>query len=310
MAKLSLKVFSDNPPDDRSTALGGALFAVIGFVMLLRAVVHLGAQPWDLSEANTKITWAVAAGERDPFAGPWRTPDSWHAKVVDARTGETYHPIPGCEDDTELARWPDPPRVLAVCTAAGGRTTFGLWTPERTWTFASPVVFEQGVHKGIVDHPVVGLEGFSGFGVRVGNFLDLVTERWVAAPPTRPLLYADSFAMHRKVVVQREDRPDQELWVLDTAAAILERIDADIGCPHVLMQTGQVGDRVAIACNKSATSSGGRRLRGYQWTEVIDLESRRRWRTKGAFEVRFTAGGVAVGVTRKRPAQLVRIDTE
>ena len=267
-----------------------------------------GRAPECVGQPNQMVTIAHAL---DPvLAGPWRTPDSWRATIVDARTGDTYHPIPDCEDDTELARWPDPPRVLAVCTPDGGRTTLGLWTPERTWTLESPAPFDRGVHRGIVDYPVVGLEGFTGFGARFSHYLDLVTGRLVVASSTRPVLHADTFGMHRKVVVQRDDRPEQELWVLDTKAATLERIDADIGCSDVVMQTDQIGDRVVIACNKSPMSPGSTRLRGYLWTEVIDLASRRRWRTKGAFEARLTDGGIAVGVTRKRPAQLIRIDTE
>lgn len=67
MAGLSIRTWSNDPPEEKLGLLVGAIFAAIGTLMLITALVHLSHQPWDLRERGIAIEGVQA--EHDPFTG-------------------------------------------------------------------------------------------------------------------------------------------------------------------------------------------------------------------------------------------------
>lgn len=239
---------------------------------------------------------------------PWSVAGPFDVILVNRTTGDRFPLVPGC-DATELARIPVPPRVFGGCLVRGAdRVSFALWSPERTWTFEGPFEVELGIELGLQRAPVTAIEPYGGGDRPIERWVDLEHGRLVHTPPLMSLRWGGSFGYQRKVLVHNTDDM-HALWLLDLQAVTLERIAADIGCAHELMQTDLHGDRAVIACSSAAGAGGAARLRGYKWTEVIDFSRKTRWRTNKAFEPKLAADGTVVGVTRSRPAQLVAIDT-
>jgi hypothetical protein len=244
-----------------------------------------------------------------PFlGGPWKKRSMFDATLVNTDTGQEHVPLPDC-GAVEVTRLDVPPRLLAVCADPTQTTRlYGLWAPEGTRTFEidqPPGTINSGVRK----QPVASIERIADDGTPLVHWLDMERAELWTSPPVFTPVYGGSFGFARRILAHRVEAPEG-LWVIDLDAGTMQRIASDIGCEGALVETDLVGERVVVGCSKvGAATSDASRLRSFRWTEVIDFAARKRWRTEGAFDGRIAADGTAIGVTRKRPAQAMALET-
>lgn len=129
----SLRIWSNNPPDDKLALPLGAVMTFVGAVLLCGSLAHLSGQPWDLAERGVETTGVKA--ERHALLG-----DRYQIEVE----GESYLCYRG-EDKlgrpevTILYDPDDPSRCRAADTASR------LGTYESTSWLAAPTGILMGL---------------------------------------------------------------------------------------------------------------------------------------------------------------------
>jgi hypothetical protein len=236
--------------------------------------------------------------------GRWTVQDQ---DLLDLDTGERFEVAP-CEHGHVTAILDHPPRVLGTCSNAGNDEFF-WWSPEdrRSWTM-NLQEFDGSLI--LLRRPILNLSQLQGPFEATEHWFDMERAVMWKTPPTLGLFLSDTSGADRRLLAEPADY--NQLWLLDLDTGRIEVIIDDIDCSGTLQQDALRGDRALVSCMSEAGAAHAfrpaQRLDHYEWTELIDLKAKQRYRSRTAFEGTLTESGIAVARRPGRQVQLVVLE--
>jgi hypothetical protein len=234
----------------------------------------------------TCIAWGSPAAERpSDFEQAWLTrgwvteSSSGYTMALDTVTGERQWLAPPSCPARLAAVLRTPPRVLVGCVGSGSRRTYSIWRPRASVLFdveRSDAAGFDGV--GSVTRPILPATVLDRGLVEATYWVDLERGEVVDSAPLRPLAPG---SLPRLTLAARRAGGRLQLVRLDFDDGSFRGIATYADCEHDLRLLDDRGSRFAIACARERVGGAGWDV---LWSEVVDLEAARRWRTSARVE--------------------------
>ena len=172
----------------------------------------------------------------------------------------------------------NPPRLLAMCFPEKTRRKFILWSPERRWTFEEPETSNIIHSRPGSTKPVFAIPHFWADSDEVPSdrWIDIERGTIVHTEPLFPIDFALS-GLDRQFLATRPDSNPIEVVLVDLDAATTTTIARVDDCDGELSVYTRTARRLAMVCSKRTSPT--KYVFDVRWSEIIDLDRQRRWRT-------------------------------
>lgn len=219
-----------------------------------------------------------AVGDQAWLAHGWVTDDgSGYLMALDLDGGRRQWLAPPNCRARLVAALERPPRVLSACQ---GEDTFSIWRPGASVLFDFEPGPDQAFHgHGTLRNPIVPSKLLDWGAGRSALWVDLIHGRLIETKPLTPLTAGSQPPV--TFATRRGNGETTELIRLDFDRLEQRRVASFQDCPGELRLIDRAGDRLALACERLRPGTLTFEL---LWSEVLDLDLRRRWRTPAMAE--------------------------